>query len=106
MQFMGCTGQGAPIYSPNGKNAAVITFHDEGATGGGAGVELYDMHGLRFESVYDGGWKSVDQSDVHWIDDSHVTIHYEHWGGYDEQKTCRDFHSIKVACVAKQNGGA
>jgi hypothetical protein len=102
----GCSGHGAPIYSPNGKNAALVWFDDEGATGGGASVQLYDMHGLRSESVFDGGWKSVDQSDVNWIDDSHVAIHYEHWQGYDEGKTCRDFHSVKVTCVPKQNGGA
>jgi hypothetical protein len=98
----GCNGHGAPIYSPNGESAALIWFYDGGATGGGAWVELYDMHGLRFESVFDGQWKSVDQSDVQWIDDSHVLIHYEHWPYYDEQKTCEDFHSIKVVCVPKQ----
>jgi hypothetical protein len=102
----GCNGHGAPIYSPNGKSAALIWFYDGGATGGGAWVELYDMHGLSFESVFDGDWKSVDQSDVRWVDDSRMTIHYEHSPGYDEQKTCRDFHAIKVTCTPKQNGGA
>ncbi len=104
--FAGCSGHGAPIYSPDGKTAALIWFDDEGATGGGASVQLYDMHGLRFGLVFDGQWKSVGQSDVRWVDDSHVTIRYEHWPYYDEQKSCRDFHSIKVVCVPKQNGGA
>ncbi len=102
----GCSGHGAPVYSPNGKQAALIWFDDEGATGGGASVELYDMHGMRFESVFDGQWKSVDQSDVQWADDSHLLIRYAHWPYYDEQKTCRDFHSIRVICMPKQNGGA
>jgi len=102
----GCSGHGAPIYSPNGKEAALVWFHDEGATGGGAWVELYDTHGLRFGSVFDGGWKSVDQTDVHWTDDSHITIDYEHWPDYDEQKSCKDFPAVKVTCVPKKNGGA
>jgi hypothetical protein len=99
--FGGCSGHGPPIYSPNGKSAVLVWFHDEGATGGGTYVDVYQSHGLRYASVFDGGWKSVEQGDVQWIDGTHLTLHYEHWNGYDEQKTCRDLNSVKVTCIPK-----
>lgn len=97
----GCSGHGEPIYSPNGKSAAMIWFHDEGAIGGGSYVDLYDTHGLHYASAFDGEWKAVDQTDVQWNDDTHLTIHYDHRDGYDEQKTCKDFRAVKVTCIPK-----
>lgn len=99
-QFMGCESHGSPIYSPDGSNAAMIWTNDGGALGGDSSVILYDWHGLRSGMVYGGGWKSVDEGDVHWSDNSHITIHY-YQQGYVERKSCKDFHTVQVTCIPK-----
>ncbi len=79
----------------------MIWTYDAGATGGGSWVELYDLYGFRSEKVFGGGWKSVNQKDVRWIDNTRLAIRYDHWDGYDEQNTCTPFHSVKVICTPK-----
>jgi len=100
-QLMGCESHGRPVYSPNGKSAARVETTDAGALGGDTVVAVYTAHGFRTKTVFFGGWRSVEDEDVLWTDDKNLTIRYEHWTGFDEQKTCSDFGDIRVHCVAK-----
>jgi hypothetical protein len=73
----GCTGHSSPIYSPSKKMAVRITDFDEGATGGATSVDLYWANGFREKSLYSGGWKSVEPSDVQWKSDTELLIRYD-----------------------------
>jgi hypothetical protein len=100
-QVSGCNSHGVPVYSPNGKSAARVETDDEGATGGGTGVQLYSVHGFWTSSVFYGGWKSVEDQDLEWQSDTNLVVHYVHYGGYREADNCHSFGEIHVTCVPK-----
>jgi hypothetical protein len=96
----GCESHSAPIYSPSGTMAARIENADEGATGGQTLVELYWAHGFERETVYDGGWKSVEPSDIKWTNDSELKILYS--GGYAADSfQCKSTAGVKVSCLPR-----
>lgn len=95
----GCVSHSTPIYSPSGKMAARIEDADEGATGGETSVELYWAHGFREQTIYEGEWKSVQQSDIKWNSDSGLVIHYS--AEYNTDHHCYPVDVAKVICLPK-----
>lgn len=92
----GCVSHSAPIYSPSGRLAARIDDADEGATGGETSVELFWAHGFRNQTIYEGEWKSVQQSDIHWNSDTDLVIHYS--TAYNPDSHCYSVDIAKVSC--------
>ena len=72
----GCRSNSAPIYSPSRTMAVRIESADEGATGGSSSVVLFRTHGLRQTTIYFGPIGSVETTDIHWIGNSELSIHY------------------------------
>ena len=95
-----CNTHSALIYSPSGKIAARANDFDEGATGGGTFVTLHWAHGIRSQTVYSGGWKSVVPSDIKWANDSELTIHYDAGFGAPIQP-CSSTSQVKVSCIPR-----
>src|ERR1039457_1725114 len=58
----GCNSHSALVYCPSGKVAARTNDFDSGALGGDTSVTLHWAHGFRSQTVYWGGWKSVEAS--------------------------------------------
>jgi hypothetical protein len=99
-QLMGCDTHSRPLYSPDGKSAVRIETFDGGGTGGDTSVVFYTMHGFRTSKVFNGGWRSVEDGDIQWVNDSNLLIRYGHyWDGYDE--SCQSTQNIRVQCVRK-----
>lgn len=96
----GCTSRSAPIYSPSRSMALRIVDADEGATGGSTSVDLFWAHGFRQQTVYMGGWKSVEPSSIEWKSDTELTIRYG--GGYIADAyhgySCTSAPAVKVRC--------
>jgi len=86
---MGCISYSHPVYSPNHRMAARVRDGDGGATGGESTVELFDSHGLHQEDVYSGGWKSVEERDIHWTDNTHLIIEYDNVSEHKCEKSSR-----------------
>jgi len=83
------------IYSPDRSHAARIYLADEGATGGETWVKMFSMYGLRSSFVYGGEWMSISRADLHWNDNTALTITY-HQGSPPE--LCSGAQGIKVNC--------
>jgi hypothetical protein len=92
----GCVSHSTPIYSPSGELAARIEDADEGATGGETAVELFWAHGFRKQTVYEGEWKPVQQSDIQWNSDTDLVIHYS--AAYKPDYHCYSADVAKVSC--------
>jgi hypothetical protein len=96
----GCVTHSSAIYSPSGKVAARVENADEGATGGSTAVELFWAHGFKEKTVYQGGWKSVEPSDIQWISNTQLTIHYS--SGYSpDSYNCASAGVVKVTCLPR-----
>ena len=102
LQFgaFGCQAYSKPIYSPDGQKAIRIRTSDEGATGGQTSVELFSDHGWHLRTVYFGGWKSVQDGDVNWLDNKHLVVRFDPEYGY------HDCHNAKDAIVSCEPKGA
>lgn len=95
LESFGSTTWSPPIYSPDHKRAIRIADYDEGALGGDTAVELYSNRGLLSETVFYGSWDTVKPEDVHWDDNSNVTISY----AVDARDAdCSGSKSIQVHC--------
>ncbi len=92
----GCVSHSVPVYSPSGKLAARIEDADEGAMGGETSVELFWAHGFRKQTIYQGEWKSVQQSDIQWNSDTDLVIHYS--AAYNPDFRCYTVDIAKVSC--------
>jgi len=99
LAFSGCETHSPMVYSPSGKIAARANNFDEGATGGETSVTLHWAHGLRSQTVYGGGWKSVGPSDIKWMNDSELIIRYD--SVYAAQPACSSTSQVKVSCVPR-----
>ena len=97
----GCETYGPPIYSPDGAKAARIETGDSGALGGDTAVRLYAAHGFNTDAVYFGGWRSVEQKDVHWRGTSELELHYQ-----GAMQRCESTRAVKVRCIQKNDKGA
>jgi hypothetical protein len=95
-----CDSHSALICSPSGRTAARTNNWDTGATGGGTFVTLHWAHGVRSQTVYSGGWKSVSPFDIKWTNDSELTIYYD--AGYGALiQPCSSTSRVKVSCVPR-----
>src|SRR5579859_7554696 len=74
LAFSGWETHSPMMYSPSGKVAARANDFDAGAIGGDTSVTLHLAYGLRSQTVYGGGWKSVGPSDIKWTSDSQLII--------------------------------
>ena len=99
-QLMGCDIHGIPRYSPNGKIAARTETSSEGALGGDTFVTLYTAHGFSTKTIFSGDLQSVRDSDIQWLDDSHLVIHYVPYRERDIRNSCEDTRNVHVTCVA------
>lgn len=97
---LGCISRSAPIYSPSRSMALRIVDVDGGATGGSTSVDLFWAHGFTQQTVYMGGWKSVEPSSIEWKSDTELTVHYG--GGYIADAyhgySCTSTAAVKVRC--------
>ena len=98
-QLMGCDVHGIPRYSPNGKIAARIETSSEGALGGDTFVTIYAAHGFTTKTIFAGDWRSVEDRDIQWLDDSHLVIHYVPYRERDVRNSCEDTRNVHVTCV-------
>jgi hypothetical protein len=100
-KLMGCDGDGpsAAIYSPDHTKAVFLESDDEGATGGGTGADLYSHHGLSTISIYYGGWKTIQEKDVHWLSNSELKIEYK---SDAPPVMCQSSKTVKVTCEPAQ----
>ena len=100
LAFSGCNTYSAFVYSPSGRIAARTNDYDAGATGGGTSVTLHWAHGVRSQTVYSGGWKSVLPSDIKWTNNSELTIYYDaSYGALIEP--CTSTLQVKVSCIPR-----
>jgi hypothetical protein len=95
----GSVSHSIPIYSPSGKMAARIEDADEGATGGSTSVELFWAHGFREQTVYEGGWRSVQFSDIQWKNNTELAVHYS--TDYNLEYHCTPAVVVKVSCMPR-----
>jgi len=96
----GCVTHSSAIYSPSGTMAVRIENADEGATGGSTAIELFWAHGFKEKTIYQGGWKSVEPSDIQWASNTQLTIHYSSSysaGSY----SCVSTFVVKVTCLPR-----
>lgn len=92
-----CNTYSGLVYSPSGNFAARTVDFDQGATGGETDVTLHWARGMRSQTVYSGGWKSVVPSDIKWTNDSELTIYYD--AGYGAlTHPCSSTPQVKISC--------
>jgi len=99
LAFSGCSTSSALIYSPSGSFAARTNDFDGGAIGGDTTVTLHWAHGLRSQTIYGGGWKSVRPSDIEWKSETELTIHYDAY--VPLTWPCTSTPRVKVTCVSR-----
>jgi hypothetical protein len=95
----GCESYSTPIYSPSGKLAARIEYSDGGATGGETYVELFWAHGFREQTLYEGEWMSVRQSDIKWNSNADLVIHYS--AAYNPDHHCYLVDVVRFSCLPR-----
>jgi hypothetical protein len=94
-QLRGSNSYGVPQYSSSRKVAARIERIDEGATGGATNVVLYENHGFKTKNVLSGGGGVLIDSNLEWLDDLHLLIHYP---GPIEEISCKSTSDVQVTC--------
>ena len=91
---------GKPIYSPDQKVTALVSYTFEGES---TIVALYSLHGLHRDEVFHfPEIKAVKDADLHWIDNKHLVIQYQNHSRYaDARVFCNNAGDIQVECIAK-----
>jgi len=59
---------------PRWKTAVRTETSDQGAFGGDTVVVVYAAHGFNTKRVFFGGWRAVEDRDLHWLSNSELQI--------------------------------